>query len=147
MPPHEAVASDRSLPATSRPFTLRRANHALVLVRKVVADVVTKYRELSEFRAALGRIDDADDITAERDRLKAGSDACVEMLNRLYRELLDVGCILKDWRIGLVDFPAVLDGRRVWLCWRLGEAEVAWWHELNDGYANRKAARGRFSDE
>ncbi len=144
MPPHEAIASDRSLPTTSRPFTVQRANHALVLVRKVVADIVAKYKELSDLRAALAKLGNSRERAEEREQLKAAGDACVETLNRLYRELLDVGCVLKDWRIGLVDFPAVLDGRRVWLCWRLGEGEVAWWHELNDGFAARKPTRGRF---
>ena len=45
---------------------------------------------------------------------------------------------LRDIETGLVDFPALVSGRAVWLCWRLGEPEVAWWHELSAGVAGRR---------
>ena len=45
---------------------------------------------------------------------------------------------LKDPRLGLVDFPSERDGRTVLLCWRLGEPEVQYWHELDSGYAGRQ---------
>lgn len=46
--------------------------------------------------------------------------------------------VLRDPETGLVDFPAERDGRRVWLCWRLGEETVAHWHELEAGFLARK---------
>jgi hypothetical protein len=56
-------------------------------------------------------------------------------LARLARE----GVVLRDPERGLVDFPAVAsDGRRYWLCWLLGEPDVAWWHWPDDGFAGRK---------
>ena len=45
---------------------------------------------------------------------------------------------LRDIETGLVDFPALVQGRQVWLCWRLGEEAVAWWHELDAGVAGRR---------
>jgi len=45
---------------------------------------------------------------------------------------------LRDIETGLVDFPALVNGRPVWLCWRLGEPEVAWWHEISTGVAGRR---------
>jgi hypothetical protein len=45
---------------------------------------------------------------------------------------------LRDIETGLVDFPALVTGRQVWLCWRLGEGDVDWWHELNVGFAGRR---------
>jgi len=45
---------------------------------------------------------------------------------------------LRDIDTGLVDFPALVNGRPVWLCWRLGEPEVSWWHELSAGVAGRR---------
>jgi len=45
---------------------------------------------------------------------------------------------LRDIETGLVDFPALVNGRPVWLCWRLGEPEVGWWHELSAGVAGRR---------
>ncbi|MGZ6273145.1 MAG: DUF2203 family protein [Candidatus Limnocylindrales bacterium] len=45
---------------------------------------------------------------------------------------------LREIETGLVDFPALVSGRPVWLCWRLGEAEVAWWHEISAGFDGRQ---------
>ncbi len=54
------------------------------------------------------------------------------------QKLEDLGCVLKDVNQGLVDIPAVRLGKRVWLCWKLGESSVAFWHGLQDGFAGRQ---------
>ena len=64
-----------------------------------------------------------------------------DAMERLEREILkleDQGCVLKDINVGLVDFPAVRLGVRVWLCWKIGEKKIEFWHTIHDGYANRK---------
>ncbi|HEY6771436.1 MAG TPA: DUF2203 domain-containing protein [Solirubrobacterales bacterium] len=48
------------------------------------------------------------------------------------------GIVLRDIDRGLVDFPALMDDREVYLCWELGEDEVAFWHELEGGYGGRE---------
>jgi hypothetical protein len=48
------------------------------------------------------------------------------------------GVIIKDFSVGLVDFPYEHEGRIVYLCWKLGEDDLGWWHEIEDGYAGRK---------
>lgn len=45
---------------------------------------------------------------------------------------------LRDIETGLVDFPALVSGRPVWLCWRLGEGDIEWWHEHDRGFEDRK---------
>ncbi len=58
-----------------------------------------------------------------------------------YRELEALerqGCIIKDIEQGLVDFPCIFQGRDVFLCWRLGEEQLRYWHEIDNGYAERK---------
>lgn len=50
----------------------------------------------------------------------------------------EMGIVLRDIETGLVDFPAMSAGRQVWLCWRLGELEIGWWHELESGVAGRR---------
>ena len=59
-------------------------------------------------------------------------------LEAFQRELRQLGVQLKDSRLGLVDFPSEIGGRTVLLCWRLGEPEVQFWHEVNAGYAGRQ---------
>lgn len=51
----------------------------------------------------------------------------------------ELGITLREIESGLIDFPALANGRQIWLCWRLGEGDVAWWHELNDGFGGRRA--------
>ncbi|HET7726305.1 MAG TPA: DUF2203 domain-containing protein [Candidatus Limnocylindrales bacterium] len=45
---------------------------------------------------------------------------------------------LREIQTGLLDLPALVAGRQVWLCWRLGEDEIGWWHELTTGFAGRR---------
>ena len=49
----------------------------------------------------------------------------------------ELGVVVKDVNLGLCDFPFLLDGRVVYLCWKFGEAEIRWWHEVSHGYKDR----------
>ena len=64
-----------------------------------------------------------------------------ERMQELVEELSGLGVELKDYRIGLVDFRAWMQNREVYLCWKLGEEEVAYWHELEAGYKGRQRLR------
>jgi len=135
-----AKHDDRRAPAAQAEkfFTAEEANRSLVLVRKVVADIVEKYQHLLDLRAR--RNDTAAAVSpAQVRQLQEEVDTVVDELNRLHDELAAVGCILKDWSAGLVDFPALYRGRKIWLCWRLGEPAVTHWHELYAGFAGRCA--------
>ena len=59
-------------------------------------------------------------------------------VRRLLAAIEDAGIVLRDIERGLVDFPALIEGREAYLCWELGESEVAFWHELSTGYGGRK---------
>lgn len=59
-------------------------------------------------------------------------------VRRLLETVQEAGIVLRDIDRGLVDFPARLDGREVFLCWELGEDTVAHWHELSSGYGGRE---------
>jgi hypothetical protein len=61
-----------------------------------------------------------------------------ETLKRELLWLADRGILLRDPDTGLVDFPAERDGERVFLCWRLGEDHVGWYHSERSGFSNRK---------
>ena len=57
-----------------------------------------------------------------------------EVLDRI----ADRGCHLKGLDPGLVDFPHIRDGREVYLCWRMGEKQIRYWHEIEDGFDGRQ---------
>src|SRR5688500_3548379 len=59
--------------------------------------------------------------------------------------LTEWGIELKDLQRGLVDFPAVREGRQVYLCWELGEPEVGYWHETDTGYTGRQPVDDHFA--
>jgi hypothetical protein len=122
-------------------FTVEQANRTLPLVRRIVEDVVREHRVWQEKILALDllasgvRADLPDPHAAalERDIL-----ALAREIEGFEAELTSLGIQLKDRRIGLIDFPCELDGRRVLLCWRLGEPSVQYWHDENAGYAGRQ---------
>jgi len=55
-----------------------------------------------------------------------------------------IGVLLKDLEKGLLDFPCMVDGKTVLLCWKLGEKEIGYWHSEEDGFAGRKPLDARF---
>lgn len=58
-------------------------------------------------------------------------------ITRLVRTVNELGILIKDLDTGLIDFPTLRDGREVYLCWRLGEPRIAWWHEIATGFSGR----------
>jgi len=79
-------------------------------------------------------------IKSDADRAK-NDEEMTEAMNRLegeIRKLEELGCVLRDVSLGLVDFPAVRLGERVWLCWKMGEDHVGFWHTRHEGYTGRK---------
>ncbi|HEU4759083.1 MAG TPA: DUF2203 domain-containing protein [Dehalococcoidia bacterium] len=75
---------------------------------------------------------------ARREMAKAAAE-----VNTLIEQVQALGCEVKDVDQGLVDFRTVMDGREVYLCWKLGEPSIGWWHELEAGYAGRQPLRGK----
>ena len=65
-------------------------------------------------------------------------DAVMDRLRGLAEEINDSGIILKDAKLGLVDFPTLWENREVYLCWHLGEPDIQFWHEIDAGFAGRQ---------
>jgi hypothetical protein len=59
-------------------------------------------------------------------------------VRRLLETIEQSGIVLRDIDRGLVDFPSVIEGQEVYLCWELGEDEVGYWHDLEGGYGGRE---------
>lgn len=66
------------------------------------------------------------------------AEVALEELRQAVARIHQLGCELKDLERGLVDFRSERDGRIVYLCWQLGEEDIAWWHELEAGFAGRQ---------
>ena len=123
-------------PAPSQPsrrFTLEQANRSLPLVKRIAADIVKAHEVAAQAQATLDRASAKDKAAAQKDL-----DHRVERLEELMEELGDVGCDLKDPKTGLLDFLGRHQGRDVFLCWKLGEDKIGFWHEQSAGYAGRQ---------
>lgn len=75
---------------------------------------------------------------AELGRKKAERDALAAQLTESLAEIARTGCLVKDLDVGLVDFPAHVQGEEAYLCWKLGEARIEYWHRIQEGFAGRK---------
>jgi hypothetical protein len=121
-------------------FTVEQANKTLPLVRRIVEDVVDQHRRWRDTILELDLASQAgepEESPRVEELVRQARDLSRE-LDGYQRELRDIGVQLKDPRLGLVDFPSEIGGRTVLLCWRLGEPEVQFWHEVNAGYAGRQ---------
>ena len=114
-----------------RLFTVAEAQRTLPLVRVIVRDILALGAEAREILSAGSR-------TARIEELE-------DQLRELLAELEAMGCFYKDWnfQIGLVDFPAELDGEVVFLCWRSDEPTLGYYHRIEDGYRGRRPLADR----
>ena len=117
---------------TARYFTPEEASRTLPLVRRIVKDILAAGQEVRI--CARTRADDHPDLVREMEKLEA-----------LIAELESLGCHYKDWDFskGIVDFPALIDGKEVLLCWRSDEPDVCHYHGWDEGYAGRRPLPGR----
>jgi hypothetical protein len=118
--------------ATKR-FKLDEANRSLPLVRRVVSDIVKTHEQITSLQTTLEAAKHKD-VAAIQTKV----DRAVEQLQAYVEELHEIGCDLKDYQIGLVDFLGRHQGHDVCLCWKLGEEKVGFWHEIQTGFAGRQ---------
>ena len=129
-------------------FTVEEANHTLPLVRAIVTDIVNHFREIHERKERLllirpksgGGPRETENVYSEEvQQIEDELEKDVARLHDYVDEVQSLGVELKDFVRGLVDFPAIIEGREVYLCWQLGEAEVSFWHELDSGFQGRQS--------
>lgn len=107
-------------------------------------------RELRDQRASLRRVEErlgelqarmrgnGHALQGEFGQMRAAAAALVQGINEGVRQIHQWGVVVKDLEMGLVDFPALRAGQEVYLCWRLDEPSVAWWHPMDGGFATRE---------
>lgn len=83
------------------------------------------------------------DVTAAA-RRRAELDKSVQETKDTLAEIEAIGVQIKELDKGLLDFPCIIDGKTVLLCWKMGEKEIGYWHSPEDGFAGRKPLDARF---
>jgi hypothetical protein len=120
-----------------RYFTLQEANETLVTIRPLMDEVQTiREKILANQPEAWPAIEKSAGNGGNRALSNMVQD--FEKLDALVHLIQDTGVLIKDVNIGLLDFPALRDGREVYLCWQHGEGEIAFWHEVEAGFAGRQ---------
>ena len=124
-------------PKMPRYFTIPEANETLKVIRPLMDEVqMIREKILANQPEAWPAIEKSAGNGGNKALSRMVDD--FEKLNRLIHEILDTGVQIKDINIGLLDFSAIRDGREVYLCWQYGEGDLAFWHEVDAGYAGRQ---------
>jgi hypothetical protein len=130
--------------AVKKYFTVGEANRLLPLVRVIVRDIVELAQDLRERHERLTRLRPSERGAlgeAYKDELHQVQEEFERDQDRMRgfeEELRNLGVELKDYHTGLIDFPCWKDNREVYLCWKHGESEVLYWHELDAGFSGRQ---------
>ena len=121
----------------ARYFTHEEAKQMLPIIRplieKIMAirnDILARQPEMSVLLEKIGKNGGNQELSK--------IDQEFQTLERLVSQIQEIGIVVKDINLGLVDFPSIREGREVYLCWRYGEDTIQYWHEIDAGFAGRQ---------
>lgn len=117
--------------ANARLTELRPLLESLRSDRDTIADAQA---ELLRFRATNGNTEHASELRQRQADIRE----IVRRMEQAVGRIEAWGVTLRDIQSGLIDFPALANGRPIWLCWRLGEGDIEWWHEQDEGFGGRR---------
>jgi hypothetical protein len=134
-------------------FTLDEARQCLPELERVIRSAIQakSHYDQSEqtFHNLLHRITMNGGMMVDRfavETIKSTRHSNGERMKSAVEEIQEMGCLVKDLDTGLVDFPTLLRGEEVYLCWRLGETDISFWHGVHEGVAGRRAIDQFFVD-
>jgi hypothetical protein len=119
----------------------------LPLLRQIVRDIVTHWDLIITKRTELECLEKGVDprgqtlTSGERvvqvQNLKQELNYLIDRINSFIREIEDLGCFVEEFKRGIVNFPSLYNGRKVFLCWKPDEESVSHWHELDESFTDR----------
>ena len=126
-------------------FTLKEAERTRVEVEPVLLEAMQAHRKMAEVEQGLSslaeRIMRSGGMLVSRERarkLRAEHDALGDAVREALERIQATGCVVKDLDVGLLDFPARINNEEVYLCWRVGEDRIRFYHRQDEGFAGRK---------
>jgi len=128
----------------TRFYAIDEANAALPEVERILTALRDQREELIALRDRVVAASPPDEETpppgaAEQVRLlRLGMQGLIDQMQAGVARLVDLDITLRDIATGLIDFPALVSGRPIWLCWRLGETDVGHWHPHDEGFDSRR---------
>jgi hypothetical protein len=126
--------------STEPVYTVPEARALIPQVRAILLQLAVERRQADASHEALHRRLGAGAGTddARRERLEADTAEYRARVRVLLEHLESLGVVVRDLETGLVDLPTVRDGEPAWLCWRLDDPDLGWWHSTREGYASRR---------
>ena len=132
----------------SKLITIDDANRMLPLLRQIVKDIVTNWEQIIAKRTHLEALEkgpagseptelDAREREAQVQILKGELNYLIDRINNYIREIEDLGCFVEEFKRGIINFPSMYSGRKVFLCWKPDEEAVCYWHELDESFNDR----------
>lgn len=122
-----------------RYFTLEEADALVPQLEKIMSTVRDLKRQIDS--KISGWQEHAPRKPADTALAKGQVDFLIAEVNRQLEAVQNLGCLAKDLESGLIDFPARIEGKEAYLCWKTGEKRVAFWHGLTEGFPGRKPLR------
>lgn len=136
---------DESPEPPRRLFTLTEAERARKEIEPVLVEAMGCRKKLagleSDLSAVSSRIAMMGGLIVPYEKLAAvrlQHDQLAETFNSALTQIIETGCVIKDLDVGLLDFPAIIDNQDVYLCWKLGEDRIRFYHRQDEGFAGRK---------
>jgi hypothetical protein len=134
-------------------FTLIQAEKLLPAVETAIREAIALKAEFqeaeTEWQGFTRRVNVLGGVKVDHAQLrerKQRRESSALRLKHSIEGIQGLGCVVKDLDIGLIDFPTLLRGEEVYLCWKLGEAGITHWHGLHEGFRGRKAIDQEFLD-
>ena len=137
-----------------RYFTLAEARQHLPAVGSAIREAMDAKQVLDaaekEQQATVEKIMYSGGLAVNHDaaiQVRARREACALTLKRVVERFEEIGCLVKDLAIGLIDFPALYRGKEVYLCWKVDEPDIVYWHPVEEGFAGRRPIDPEFIRE
>lgn len=137
----------------SKRFTLAEAQRLIPRVDRLLRDAVAIKSEYDEAEAAIQSLTERVMMTGGMDvdrgvalDTRNRRDAAAGRLRATIQQVQEFGCVVKDLDTGLIDFPTLFRGVEVYMCWKLGEPAIEFWHGVDEGFRGRKPIDQDFRD-
>lgn len=137
----------------SKLFSLREAERLRTQIEPILIETIELRRKLAELEDQLGalaeRIQRSGGLLVSYEKVarqRIERNRLAEAIQTALERIHSTGCIVKDLEIGLLDFPARIDGEEVYLCWKLGEDRIRFYHRQDEGFSGRKPIDPRDAD-
>jgi hypothetical protein len=127
----------------TRILSLEESNRMLPLLRQIVQDIMEHWSFIIGKRAELEALESAKEETkssshqAKLHEVKQDLNAMIDKINQYIKEVEGLGCFVEEFKRGIVNFPSLFHGRKVFLCWQPVEDAIAHWHELDETFNDR----------